>query len=138
VRLYGMVVVAAEQPADVVDRAVRARLVTYLNAPKLGESLVEANGWDRRILDDLAGHPLIVALEGRTADGGLDEEQLVEVSRVIPQEWFDEGAAVGTQQHCAQVLRTLLAAGADELIVHGSTPDMLGPTVQAFAAAAPV
>jgi hypothetical protein len=35
------------------------------------------------------------------------------------------------------VLRSLQVAGADEMIVHGSTPELLGPTVQAFAAAAP-
>jgi 5,10-methylenetetrahydromethanopterin reductase len=137
VRLYGMVVVAADLPRDEVDLRVRARLVTYLNAPKLGESLVQANGWDPHVLEELAAHPLIVALEGRTADGNLSGEQLVEVSQVIPDEWFDEGAAVGSNEHCAAVLRSLQAAGADEMIVHGSTPELLGPTVQAFAAAAP-
>lgn len=134
VRLYGMVVVAADLPQDEVDLRVRARLVTYLNAPKLGESLVQVNGWDMRVLDTLATHPLIAGLDGRTADGGLDGEQLVEVSKVIPDEWFEQGAAVGTHEQCAATLRTLLASGADELIIHGSTPDLLGPTVQAFAA----
>ncbi|MCW2614473.1 MAG: putative Coenzyme F420-dependent N(10)-methylenetetrahydromethanopterin reductase [Frankiales bacterium] len=137
VRLYGMVVVAADLPQDEVDLRVRARLVTYLNAPKLGESLVQANGWDARVLEAVAAHPLIAALEGRTADGALDGEQLVEVSRVIPDEWFDEGAAVGTHEQCAAVLRSLQAAGADEMIVHGSSPELLGPTVRAFAATAP-
>lgn len=133
-RLYGMVVVAADLPQDEVDLRVRARLVTYLNAPKLGESLVAANGWDPRMLETLAAHPLIEALEGRTADGGLNGEQLVEVSRVIPDDWFAQGAALGTHAECAATLRTLLDSGADELIVHGSTPELLGPTVKAFAA----
>jgi 5,10-methylenetetrahydromethanopterin reductase len=136
VRLYGMVVVAADLPQDEVDLRVRARLVTYLNAPKLGDSLVQANGWDPRVLEALAAHPLIAGLEGRTADGNLSGEQLVEVSRVIPDEWFVQGAAIGSHEQCAAALRALQAAGADEMIVHGSTPELLGPTVQAFATAA--
>jgi 5,10-methylenetetrahydromethanopterin reductase len=136
VRAYGMVVVAADLPRDEVDSRVRARLVTYLDAPKLGESLVAANGWDRRVLDALKAHPLVRALDGRTADGGLTVEQLVEVSAVVPDEWFEQGAAVGTTEHCAAVLRSVLASGADEVIVHGSTPDLLGPTVDAFARSA--
>src|SRR5436309_1728420 len=70
--VVGMVVVAADLPADEVDVRVRARLVTYLNAPLLGESLVRANGWDRSVLDRLAAHPLIASLDGRTADGNLN------------------------------------------------------------------
>lgn len=135
VRAYGMVVVAADLPADEVDVRVRARLITYLDAPKLGDSLVAANGWDVRVLEAVKAHPLIVGLQGRRADGGLTAEQLVEVSRVVPDEWFEEGAAVGSTQHCATVLRRMLDAGADEVIVHGSTPELLGPTVAAFARA---
>jgi probable F420-dependent oxidoreductase len=134
-RVVGMVVVAADLPRDEVDVRVRARLVTYLNAPLLGESLVRANGWDRTVLDRLAEHPLIVALEGRTADGNLNHEQLVDVSRVVPDEWFATGAAVGTTEQCARRLHDYLAAGADEMVIHGTTPDLLSPTLEAFAAA---
>jgi probable F420-dependent oxidoreductase len=133
--VVGMVVVAADLPADEVDVRARARLVTYLNAPLLGESLVRANGWDREVLDRLAAHPLIAGLDGRTADGSLNHEQLVEVSRVLPEEWVAEGAAVGTAGQCATRLHDYLAAGADEMVIHGSTPDLLGPTVAAFTAA---
>jgi 5,10-methylenetetrahydromethanopterin reductase len=135
-RVVGMVVVVADQTADEVDIRARARLVTYLNAPLLGESLVRANGWDPSVLDRLAAHPLIAALGGRTADGNLDHEQLVEVSRVIPEDWVTSGAAIGTTEQCAARLQDYLAAGADEMVIHGSTPDLLGPTVAAFAARA--
>ena len=136
VRAYGMVVVAPNLPPDEVDSRVRARLVTYLHAPALGESLVRANGWDRRVLDGLAAHPLIVALDGKTADGNLTTEQLIEVSRVVPDEWFHEGAAIGTPAECAASLRSLLRHGADELILHGSTTDLLGPTIDAYTSGA--
>jgi hypothetical protein len=133
-----MVVVAADLPSEEVDIRARARLVTYLNAPLLGESLVRANGWDRSVLDRLAAHPLIAALDERTADGNLNHEQLVEVSRVIPDEWVDSGAAVGTTKQCAARLHDYLAAGADEMVIHGSSPDLLAPTLAAFGTAAPL
>jgi probable F420-dependent oxidoreductase len=131
VHAVGTVVVAADLPADEVAVRVRARLVTYLDAPLLGASLVRANGWDDGVLRRLAEHPLIAALDGRTADGALDDKQLVEVSEVIPDEWFDEAAAVGTVSECADRLREYLDAGVEEMIIHGSTPDLLAPTVAA-------
>lgn len=134
VRIFGMTVVVADADDATVDARVRARLVTYLNAPKLNVSLVEANGWDPGVLDAIAQHPHIAGLGGRTADAGLTVEQLVEVSRVVPDDWFQQGAAVGTATEVAARLRTYLDHGADEMILHGSTPDLLEPVVTAFAA----
>ncbi|MDQ1695783.1 MAG: hypothetical protein QOJ03_1136 [Frankiaceae bacterium] len=133
----GTVVVAADLSADEVAVKVRGRLVTYLDAPLLGSSLVKANGWDQGVLDRLAAHPLIKALDGRTADGSLSPEQLVEVSEVIPEDWFSSGAAVGSVADCASRLRHYLDAGVEEMIIHGSTPDLLAPTIAAFAASEP-
>jgi probable F420-dependent oxidoreductase len=133
VHAVGTVVVAADLPGDEVAARVRARLVTYLDAPLLGRSLVRANGWDEAVLDRVAGHPLIQALDGRTADGALSTDELIEVSEVIPEEMFSAGAAVGTAADCAARLHDYLDAGADEMIIHGSTPELLGPTLAAFA-----
>jgi alkanesulfonate monooxygenase SsuD/methylene tetrahydromethanopterin reductase-like flavin-dependent oxidoreductase (luciferase family) len=41
-----------------------------------------------------------------------------------------EAAAVGSAAVCAARLREYLAAGADEIVVHGAVPDLLGPTLQ--------
>lgn len=134
-RVVSTVVAAPDQSERDTAMRVRARLVTYLNSPGLGKSLVEANGWDLSVLDDVAAHPLIAPLGRRPADGTLDHDQLVEVSRVVPEQWFWQAAATGTAADCAARLGDYLAAGADEIIVHGSTPDLLGPTVQAVRAA---
>jgi alkanesulfonate monooxygenase SsuD/methylene tetrahydromethanopterin reductase-like flavin-dependent oxidoreductase (luciferase family) len=83
-------------------------------------------------LEALRTHPLIVALEGGYADFGLTPEQRVEVGRTIPQDWLDATSAVGSPEACAARLHEFLAAGADELVLHASTPDMLGPVVEAF------
>lgn len=132
VRIYGMVVVAADCAPEDVDARVRARAVTYFNAPGLAEQLLSANGWDRAFLHDLAGHPLVTALGGRQADGALDVGDLVTLSHIFPDDWFAEGAAIGTAAECAQRLHAYFQSGADEIIVHGTTPDRLGPVLTAF------
>jgi probable F420-dependent oxidoreductase len=136
VKVYGMVVVSADDDARTVEARVRARLVTYLNAPGLNVSLVAANGWDPAVLDAIAAHPLIVGLRGGTADAGLTIDELIDVSRVVPDAWFEDGAAVGSADEVAGRLRTYLANGADEMILHGSTPDLLGPVLDAFTSTA--
>ncbi|HVU71861.1 MAG TPA: TIGR03857 family LLM class F420-dependent oxidoreductase [Mycobacteriales bacterium] len=128
-RVIATVVVAADQTADEIDMRVRARLVTYLSSPGLGPSLVAANGWDASVLAAIAEHPLVAPLGRRPADGALDHAQLIEVSRVIPEAWFEQGAAFGSGAHCARRIREHLDAGASDLILHGSTPDLLGPLV---------
>jgi probable F420-dependent oxidoreductase len=137
VRTVATVVTAADQSSADTDMRVRARLITYLNSPGLGKSLVEANGWDLSVLDAVAAHPLIAPLGRRPADGVLDHAQLVEVSRVVPEHWFADAAAVGSAAECAARLREHLDAGADEIIAHGSTPDLLGSTVDALRAGQP-
>lgn len=130
-RVVATVVVAADQSADDVDMRVRARLVTYLNSPGLGPSLVAANGWDAAVLDAIAEHPLVAPLGRRPVDGALDHAQLIEVSRVIPEAWCERGAAFGSASDCARRMAEHFDAGATDLILHGSTPDQLGPVVEA-------
>lgn len=43
-----------------------------------------------------------------------------------------EATAVGSNDHCARRLQDYLDAGADELVLHGTTPDHLSPVVGAF------
>lgn len=131
IRIVATVVCAPDQSQEETDMRLRARLVTYLNSPGLAESLVKANGWDLKVLDDVAAHPLIAPLGRRPADGTLDHAQLVEVSRVVPEEWFEQAAAAGTASEVAARLSTYLDAGADDIIIHGSPPDLLGATVDA-------
>jgi 5,10-methylenetetrahydromethanopterin reductase len=131
VRVVATVVAAPDQTQEETDMRLRARLVTYLNSPGLNASLVKANGWELSVLDDVAAHPLIAPLGRRPADGVLDHAQLIEVSRVIPEHWFTDAAAAGTASEVAARLATYLDAGADDIIIHGSPPDLLGATVDA-------
>ena len=130
-RVVATVVAAADMSQEETDMRVRARLITYLNAPGLGLGLVKANDWDPGVIDAVNAHPLIAALGRRSANGALNHEQLVEVSQVVPEYWFTDAAAVGTTQQVATRLKEYLDAGADEILIHGSTPEFLAPTVKA-------
>jgi probable F420-dependent oxidoreductase len=125
VKFYQAVVVAPDLARDEEDAVVGGRAVTYFQIPQLGEMICEMNGWDESILSKVRTHPLLANLGGSLAEQKFTREQLVEVSQVIPRGWFDEGAAIGSVNHCASRLCDFLDAGVDEVLLHGSTPDQL-------------
>lgn len=126
VRMYATVVVACELPADEELALVGARAVTYYQIPGFGERLAAVNGWDPEPLSRLRSHPLLDGIRG-SADSVLTREQLVEVASLLPAAWTGEAAAVGSASACHQVFHRYRAAGVDELVLHGSTPERLGP-----------
>jgi len=69
--------------------------------------------------------------------GALDTkattDELEHVATLIPAEWL-EPAATGSPERCAAVVRRQLELGADGVILHGASPDELGPVVDAYAA----
>ncbi|MDE2465028.1 MAG: TIGR03857 family LLM class F420-dependent oxidoreductase, partial [Alphaproteobacteria bacterium] len=101
VRIYHNIIVAPDLPKEEEEAVVGARAVTYFDLPTFGELIVDINGWDRKVLERLRAHPKIAALGGKPADQAYTRQELVDVSRVLPQEWLDEGAAVGTAARCA-------------------------------------
>jgi 5,10-methylenetetrahydromethanopterin reductase len=126
VRVYATVVVACELPAEEELAVVGARAVTYYQIPGFGERLAAVNRWDPEPLARLRSHPLLAGIRG-SADSVLTREQLIEVASVLPAAWTGEAAAVGPASACHQVFQRYGEAGADELVLHGSTPDRLGP-----------
>jgi 5,10-methylenetetrahydromethanopterin reductase len=131
VRIYATVVVAPDLTPEEEGAVVGGRAVTYFQIPSFGEQLAGANGWDLSALDRLRSHPQLEGLRG-SADNVFTRDKLTEVSRLLPPEWLEEGAAVGSAGTCARRLHEYLDAGADELVLHGSTPELLGPTLQHF------
>jgi probable F420-dependent oxidoreductase len=124
VRVYATVVVACELPVDEELAVVGARAVTYYQIPGFGERLAAVNEWDPEPLKRLRSHPLLAGVRG-AADSVLTRDELVEVASVLPREWVDGAAAVGSASCCHQVFERHREAGADELVLHGSTPDRL-------------
>jgi 5,10-methylenetetrahydromethanopterin reductase len=125
VRVYATVVVACELPAEEELAVVGARAVTYFQIPGFGERLAAVNGWDPEPLTRLRSHPLLAGIKG-SADSVLTREDLAAVASVLPESWTNGAAAVGSAQDCHDAFERYRDAGADELVLHGSTPDRLG------------
>jgi 5,10-methylenetetrahydromethanopterin reductase len=126
VRVYATVVVACALPANEELAVVGARAVTYYQIPGFGERLAAVNGWDPGPLTRLRSHPLLDGIKG-SADSVLTREQLVSVASVLPAAWTGDAAAIGSASACHEVFRRYREAGAEELVLHGSTPDRLEP-----------
>lgn len=127
VRIYHNIIVAPDLPQDEEDAVVRGRAITYFELPGFGDLIVDINGWDKAVLDQVRAHPKIAALNGKPADQAYTRAELVDVGRILPRQWIDEGAAVGSAAQCADQLMAYLDAGADEILLHGSAPKNMGP-----------
>jgi 5,10-methylenetetrahydromethanopterin reductase len=127
VRIYHNIIVAPDLPKDEEDAVVRGRAITYFELPGFGDLIVEINEWDKGILDKVRAHPKIASLNGKPADQAYTRQELVDVGQLLPQQWIDDGAAVGTAAACADQLMAYLDAGADEILLHGAGPKDMGP-----------
>lgn len=128
IRIYPNVIVAPDLSPEQEDLIVRARAMTYFDT-KIGELVAHLNGWDVSELDAARNHPKMLAikgLKGQSADGLFSKADLVEVGRLLPQHWLDEGAAAGTAAECARKLVDYLDAGGDHVVLHGSSPMQMG------------
>lgn len=131
VRVYATVIVAPDLPPAEETAVVGARAVTYFQIAGFGEQLAAANGWSTDPLAALRAHPLMAGLRG-SADNVFTRHQLVDVAGTLPVQWLTSAAAVGSAAECAARLDAYLDAGADELVLHGSTPELMGPTLAHF------
>jgi 5,10-methylenetetrahydromethanopterin reductase len=133
IRCYATVVVAPDQSDHDRELAVNARGAAYFQVSGLGDALTAANGWNVADLARYRTHPALIPLGDRQADKELSSAELVEISRALPEHWLAAASATGTAVQCAARLTEYLDAGADELILHGTTPENLGSLVHAFA-----
>jgi len=131
VRVYATVVTASGLPPEEEAAVVGGRAVTYFQIPGFGEQLAEANGWDTAPLARLRAHPQVSGIKG-AADFARTRDQLTGAATVLPPHWLDSAAAVGTPAECVARFGGYFAAGADELVLHGSTPDQLPAVISAL------
>lgn len=128
IEIHATVIVADN---DLAGNLIGARGLGYLLVAGLGDALVAANEWDPEELARIRGHNRFAGLD-YNALKSISREELAGISRELPSHWFTTGAAVGTTSDCADRLDDYLSAGATGILVHGSTPDTLGPLVDAF------
>lgn len=133
VTIYATVVTAPdtlseEQRADVLE----ARAVSYFMHREVGRPLVAANGWSEVPLARLAETGLAQLAYG-SADIAQTRRLMAEAVSLLPPEWLVEGAAFGSVTRCIERFDQYLDAGADQILIHGTTPDQQGPLLAAIA-----
>jgi alkanesulfonate monooxygenase SsuD/methylene tetrahydromethanopterin reductase-like flavin-dependent oxidoreductase (luciferase family) len=117
-------VITAPDLDDVETRALaHARAVTYLDAPGYGEVLVQLNGWDPALLAPLRDHAQLKDLPTMVSDLSFHRTELLGPASLVPDEWMQQSCAIGSVAQCVQTLRRFRAAGADEIVTYGSTPN---------------
>ena len=133
-RCYATVVVAPDRSIEETDLAVRARAAGYFHVAGLGDALVARQRVGSRRPEGLPRPPALTALGGRQADKALSRRDLIEVSRSLPEDWLPSASAAGSSGQCAARLHEYLDAGADQLVLHGTTAEDLGALPARFAA----
>ncbi len=130
VKICTVLATALEPTREAHLRKMVGRMATYMQAPGYADMLVALNDWDPKVLEDFRVHPAVTSVPG-----GIDSvatlEQLEEIEKLIPAEWLS-AAAVGSAQECAARIRLELEVGADEVCIHGSTPDEFAPVIDAY------
>lgn len=121
----------AEEFAD----AIHARTISYMVHRALGLPIIQMNGWDEEPMNRLIDSGLGF-LELQKGDNRKIRAQLAEAIKMLPDEWITTGTAVGTVEQCAARWWDYRKAGADQILIHGTTPERLENLVRAYAAQA--
>lgn len=107
-----------------------ARLATYLQG--YGDLMVRTNKWDPAVLQRFREDPVVTSIPGGI-DHKATAEQIEHIATLIPDEWL-KPSATGSAQQCVARIRKEFDYGADAVILHGATPDELGPIVAEYRA----
>lgn len=115
-------VITAPELDDIETRELcHARALTYLQAPGWGDALCAMNGWDVAQLQVIREHAQLRD-HAVLVDNVFHRSELAEPAKNVPDEWMQTSCAIGSVTECVARLRDYRDAGADEIIVYGSTP----------------
>ena len=78
------------------------------------------NGWDPRLADPVRNHPMFADDPDRV-DHNFHRDQLLEVAKLVPDEWVYPTSLMGSLADCVAKMDEYKAAGADEICFYGST-----------------
>jgi 5,10-methylenetetrahydromethanopterin reductase len=141
-KIWTILVTSCEVGEEHVLNAVVRRINTYLLFPPMFDVICDANGWPRSDAERL--RRLLKEIDGKRDRGLMGDEStsrklddLRQMLRNFPSNWIDDGCAVGTATQCAAKIRERLDAGADGVLIHGSTPDYLHSLLAAWPAHRP-
>jgi len=97
-----------------------ARMVTYIGQPGMVDAYARINGWDPAFADPVREHPMFAADPDRV-DHNFHRDQLMEVAKLVPDEWVYSTSLMGSVADCVAKMAEYKAAGADEICFYGST-----------------
>jgi 5,10-methylenetetrahydromethanopterin reductase len=127
IRVWAVLATLHQPDPERLLRGITGRMATYLQA--YGDALVAMNGWDPAPLERFRADDVVRSVPG-AIDAVATFDQLEHIASLIPDEWLP--AAVGSAEQCAARVLDQVAAGADSVILHGSTPAELEPVVAAY------
>ena len=135
VKIWTILVTACEVPEEVMLQTVVRRMNTYMVVGKAFAPTLEANGWDEATCVEI--RKKLAEIDGAPKAGSIGDEHtsrelsdLRKMKTFYPEEWIHDGCAVGTAAECAPLLLERFEAGADGVLLHGTSPDHLGPLLK--------
>jgi 5,10-methylenetetrahydromethanopterin reductase len=110
---------------------MHARMVTYLGQPGMGEVFARLNGWDAgEVIRQVRAHPMFADDPDRV-DHRFHRADLVEVAKLVPDEWMYPTSLTGSVADCVRrvaAYRDLV----DEVSTYGTSPAQNAALVQAW------
>jgi probable F420-dependent oxidoreductase len=120
VRIVVPMVSAPELDEERARAYLHARMVTYLGQPGMLDAYARINGWDPKLGDPVREHPMF-AKDPDRVDHNFHRDQLMEVAKLVPDEWVYPTSLAGSVADCVGKMAEYRAAGADEICFYGST-----------------
>jgi 5,10-methylenetetrahydromethanopterin reductase len=125
------IVSCPELPDDEARLQMHARMVTYLGQPGMGEVFARLNGWDAtEVIRRVREHPMFAADPDRV-DHRFHRSDLVEVAKLVPDEWMYPTSLTGPVADCVAKIaeyRELV----DEVSTYGTSPAQNAALVHAW------
>jgi probable F420-dependent oxidoreductase len=132
VEVYATVITVPDTlPDEMRTDMLQARAISYFMHREIGGPIVATNGWSEDPIDRIAESEL-ASLEYGSGDPREKRRRMAEIAELLPPEWLSQGAATGTIAHCLERLGDYVDAGADYILLHGTTPDQQGEILGAL------
>lgn len=129
VAICAVAVTACDVDEEKMLNYVVRRMNTYFMLPMI-DVLVRVNNWDPAVAATIKAEVMkgVASKKGSMGDenASRDLDELRRFYDLYPKDWVHDCNAVGNARQCAGFIRSLLDAGADKIIIHGSPPSDLG------------
>ena len=119
-RIVAPMVSAPQLPEERARAYMHARMVTYIGQPGMVEVYEKLNGWDAKLADPVRDHEMFRHDRDRV-DHHFHREDLMEVAKLVPDEWVYETSLSGSIDACVRKMEDYKATGIDEICFYGST-----------------